>query len=38
MVAVMAELDYAFIAEYAKVELGKLTAVGASYVGRRCFP
>jgi Family of unknown function (DUF6941) len=27
----MAELDYAFIAEYAKVEAGKLTAVGASY-------
>lgn len=27
----MAELDYAFIAEYASVEAGKLTAVGASY-------
>lgn len=28
----MAELDYAFIAEFAKVESGKLTAVGASYL------
>ena len=27
----MAELDYAFLAEYAKVEDGKLTAIGASY-------
>jgi Family of unknown function (DUF6941) len=28
----MAELDYAFLADYAKVEIdGKLTAVGASY-------
>lgn len=26
-----AELDYAFLAEYAKVEANKLTAVGASY-------
>jgi hypothetical protein len=26
------ELDYAFIAEFAKVESGKLTAVGASYL------
>ena len=26
----MAELDYAFLAEYAKVEAGKLTVVGAS--------
>jgi hypothetical protein len=26
----MDELDYAFIAEFAKVENGKLTAVGAS--------
>lgn len=32
MVPVMAELDYAFIAEFAKVENGKLTAVGASYI------
>ncbi|MGO9100108.1 MAG: DUF6941 family protein [Mycobacterium sp.] len=31
----MAELDYAFIAEYAKVEAGKLTAVGASYIDIR---
>ncbi|WP_131810493.1 DUF6941 family protein [Mycolicibacter sinensis] len=31
----MAELDYAFIAEYAKVEAGKLTAVGASYLSIR---
>ncbi|OBI23831.1 hypothetical protein [Mycobacterium sp. E2238] len=30
-----AELDYAFIAEYAKVEGGKLTAVGASYIDIR---
>ncbi|MEV4155430.1 hypothetical protein AB0J48_20610 [Nocardia salmonicida] len=28
----MAELDYAFIAEFAKVEGGKLTAIGASYI------
>jgi hypothetical protein len=35
MVRVMAELDYAFIAEFAKVEAGKLTAVGASYVDVR---
>ncbi len=28
----MADLDYAFIAEFAKVEAGKLTAVGASYI------
>jgi hypothetical protein len=27
----MAELDYAFVAEYAKVEAGKLTVVGASF-------
>ncbi|MGW4365377.1 DUF6941 family protein [Nocardia takedensis] len=27
----MAELDYAFVADYATVESGKLTAVGASY-------
>lgn len=27
----MTELDYAFIAEYAKVEGGKLTVLGASY-------
>lgn len=27
----MAELDYAFIADFASVESGKLTAVGASY-------
>jgi hypothetical protein len=27
----MAELDYAFLAEYAKVEAGKLTVVGASF-------
>ncbi|MGO9382181.1 MAG: DUF6941 family protein [Mycobacterium sp.] len=31
----MAELDYAFIAEFAKVENGKLTAVGASYIDVR---
>lgn len=31
----MAELDYAFIAEYAKVEAGKLTAVGAGYLDIR---
>jgi hypothetical protein len=31
----MAELDYAFIAEFAKVESGKLTAVGASYTDVR---
>jgi hypothetical protein len=39
-VLVMAELDYAFIAEFAKVENGKLTAVGASYldVRPRAFP
>ncbi|VBA61220.1 hypothetical protein LAUMK41_04596 [Mycobacterium attenuatum] len=35
MVPIMAELDYAFIAEYAKVEAGKLTAVGASYIDIR---
>lgn len=35
MVPIMAELDYAFIAEYAKVEAGKLTAVGASYLDIR---
>lgn len=35
MVPVMAELDYAFIAEFAKVENGKLTAVGASYIDVR---
>lgn len=29
--AIVAELDYAFVAEYAKVESGKLTAVGASF-------
>jgi len=34
-VLVMAELDYAFIAEFAKVENGKLTAVGASYLDVR---
>jgi hypothetical protein len=36
----MAELDYAFIAEFAKVENGKLTAVGASYLDVRppAFP
>jgi hypothetical protein len=36
----MAELDYAFVADYAKVELGKLTAVGASYIEVRppAFP
>ncbi|MGW5456233.1 DUF6941 family protein [Nocardia sp. NPDC003979] len=28
----MAELDYAFIAEYATAENGKLTVVGASYI------
>jgi hypothetical protein len=28
----VAELDYAFIAEFAKVEGGKLTAIGASYI------
>ncbi len=28
----MAELDYTFVAEYAKVEDGKLTAVGASFL------
>jgi hypothetical protein len=33
----MAELDYAFVAEYAKVELGKLTAVGASYTDVRAL-
>jgi hypothetical protein len=40
MVRVMAELDYAFIAEFAKVENGKLTAVGASYLEVRtpAFP
>ena len=27
----MAELDYAFLAEYSKVDEGKLTAIGASY-------
>ena len=32
IVPFMAELDYAFIAEFAKVENGKLTAVGASYL------
>jgi hypothetical protein len=32
MVRIMAELDYAFIAEFAKVEGGKLTAIGASYM------
>jgi hypothetical protein len=31
----MAELDYAFIAEFAKVENGKLTAIGASYIELR---
>jgi hypothetical protein len=31
----MAELDYAFIAEFAKVENGKLTAIGASYIDIR---
>jgi hypothetical protein len=35
MVPIMAELDYAFLAEYAKVEAGKLTAVGASYLDIR---
>jgi hypothetical protein len=35
MVRIMAELDYAFIAEFAKVENGKLTAVGASYIDVR---
>jgi hypothetical protein len=40
MVRVMAELDYAFIAEFAKVENEKLTAVGASYLEVRtpAFP
>jgi hypothetical protein len=32
MVRVMAELDNAFVAEFAKVENGKLTAVGASFI------
>jgi hypothetical protein len=27
----MAELDYAFVADFAQVEAGKLTVVGASY-------
>jgi hypothetical protein len=31
----MAELDYAFVAEFAKVENGKLTAVGASFIDAR---
>lgn len=31
----MAELDYAFVAEFAKVENGKLTAVGASFIDVR---
>jgi len=35
IVRVMAELDYAFIAEFAKFENGKLTAVGASYIDVR---
>lgn len=40
MVRVMAELDYAFVAEFAKVESGTLTAVGASYLEVRppAFP
>lgn len=28
----MTELDYAFVAEFAKVDGGKLTAIGASYM------
>lgn len=31
VLGMVAELDYAFVAEYAKAELGKLTVVGASY-------
>ena len=31
----MAELDYAFLAEYAKVDERKLTAIGASYTHMR---
>lgn len=31
----MAELDYAFLAEFAKVEEGKLTAIGASFTELR---
>lgn len=36
----MAELDYAFVADFARVESGKLTAVGASYsqVSVEAFP
>ncbi|MGA8245722.1 MAG: hypothetical protein WB797_02365 [Nocardioides sp.] len=36
----MAELDYAFLANYATVESGKLTAVGASwtFMGVPAFP
>lgn len=39
-VSCVAELDYAFIAEFAKVESGKLTVVGASYteISARSFP
>lgn len=32
----MAELDYAYLADYAKAENGKLTAVGASYAFVKC--
>lgn len=31
----MIELDYAYLADFAKVEAGKLTAVGASYTHMR---
>lgn len=36
----MAELDYAFLADFAQVSEGKITAVGASYthVGVESFP
>lgn len=31
----MAELDYAFLADYAQIEAGKLSALGASYTHAR---